>query len=316
MTIRKVCILGGTGFIGGHIAALLHAADNDILIPTRHPHRHRDLQVLPRVKLVQADIHDKDQLKGLVRGADAVINLVGILNETGHDGRGFRRAHVELAQKVLEACKDTGVRRLLHMSALHADAANGPSHYLRSKGEAENHVHTFAGPVRVTSFRPSVVFGPGDSFLNRFARLLRAMPVAFPLTCPKARFQPVYVGDVARAFVAALEDETSHGRRYDLCGPRVYTLKELVAYTAMTCGLRRAIIGLPDGLSQFVAFLSEFILPGKFFSLDNYKSLHVDSVCPQGTQSCPTALEAIAPDYLGKSGRDVAYQAFRNKAGR
>ena len=152
-------------------------------------------------------------------GNDAVIHLVGILNEKGRDGRGFRAVHVELPRKVVQACRETGVRRILHMSALHA--AQGPSHYLRTKGEGEDLVHAAAAEgLRVTSFRPSVIFGPRDSFINRFAGLLRFAPFFFPLACPDARFAPVYVGDVARAFALTLEDPRSFGRRYDLCGPR------------------------------------------------------------------------------------------------
>ena len=316
MNVRSVCVLGGTGFVGSHIVARLIASGRKVKILTRRAQRHRDLLVLPGVKLIEADIHDVAQLKQHFAGVDAVINLVGILNEKGHDGSGFQRAHVELARKVLEACKATKVKRLVHMSALNADAASGPSHYLRSKGEAENHLHTFGAPdVAVTSFRPSVIFGPGDSFINRFAGLVKMMPFVFPLTCPQARFAPVYVGDVAAAFVGALEDKSSFNKRHDLCGPHDYTLKQLVQYTAQQAAVKRWVIGLPDWYSAMIAFMSEYILPGKFFSLDNFNSLKVDSVCKNGGR-CPTALEAIVPSYLGKADRNAVYQRFREHAGR
>jgi NADH dehydrogenase len=315
MHVRKVCVLGGTGFVGSHLVGQLIASGREVMVPTRRIQRHRDLLVFPGVRLVEADVHDPRVLKQHFQGMDAVINLVGILNEKGHDGRGFRRAHVDLARSVLEACKATGVTRLLHMSALHADAGSGPSHYLRSKGEAENHLHTFGAPVAVTSFRPSVIFGPGDSFINRFAGLVKMSPGIFPLTCPNARFAPVYVGDVVEAFLDALEDRDSFGKRYDLCGPHVYTLKQIVQYTARVSGHRRLIIGLPDGLSKLVALLSEYLLPGKFFSLDNYHSLKIDSVCHNG-RHCPTSLEAIVPTYLGKADRNARYQILREQAGR
>lgn len=314
MKIRRICVLGGTGFVGSALLPRLHADGYQLHVLTRRRARHRRLLVLPGLRLIEADIHDPDTLRHAFEGMDAVINLVGILNERGHDGKGFHRAHTELAQKVLEACKGAGVRRLLHMSALHADAAAGRSHYLRSKGEAENHVHTFAADVKVTSFRPSVIFGPGDSFVNRFARLLRLSPwPVFPLTCAQTRFQPVYVGDVVEAMAGALEDPSSFGRRYDLCGPRVYTLREIVEYVAQVLGLRRRVISLPDGLSRLIALGSEYTV--KFFSLDNYHTLQVDSVCAEDCSCCPTPMEAVVPKQLGRLSRETMYHRFRARAG-
>jgi NADH dehydrogenase len=315
MNIRTVCVLGGTGFVGRQIVARLEARGCRIKVITRRRARHRELLVLPRLELIEGDVHDPQILARHFAGCDAVINLIGILNERGHDGSGFRRVHVELPKKVLETCKQAGVRRIIHMSGLNADAGSGSSHYLRSKGEAENHLHTFAGDIAVTSFRPSVIFGPGDSFLNRFAALLRLSPLVFPLTCPNARFQPVFVGDVADAFVDALDDKASYGQRRDLCGPKAYTLKELVGYTAQTIGLRRWVIGLPDGVSRLIAFASEYLLPGKFFSQDNYNSMRRDSVC-SGGDPCPTALESVAPYFLGGNTRDSRYQRWRARARR
>ncbi|MEJ2059694.1 MAG: complex I NDUFA9 subunit family protein [Gammaproteobacteria bacterium] len=316
MKINSVCVLGGTGFVGHHVCAQLVDAGYRVTVLTRRPDLHRDLLVLPTLKLVEADVHEQAELEKHFQGMDAVINLVGILNEKGFDGSGFRHAHVELAKKVVAACRSRGVRRLLHMSALNADAANGPSYYLRTKGEAENHVHTFSGgSLAVTSFRPSVIFGPGDSFINRFANLMRRIPFVFPLACPDARFAPVYVGDVAEAFVRALEDRGSFGLRLDLCGPRAYTLRGLLEYTARTLGLRRWIVDLPDWLSYTQAVVMEH-LPGKVFTVDNYNSLKLDSVCTHGAMTCRTAVEAVVPLYLGKHGRDARYQAYRREAKR
>ncbi|MBI3777884.1 MAG: complex I NDUFA9 subunit family protein, partial [Gammaproteobacteria bacterium] len=221
MSTHKICLLGGTGFVGRRLAARLSESGHDIVILTRHRERRRELLVLPTVRLVQGDVHDSAFLRSQFEGRDVVINLVGILNEPGRDGRGFARAHTELPEKIVEACRQTGVTRLLHMSALHASPA-APSHYLRTKSLGEEAVLRAGGPdFHVTSFRPSVIFGPGDSFLNRFAGLLRMAPGLFPLACPEARFQPVYVEDVARAFVASLDNHHTFGNRYDLCGPRV-----------------------------------------------------------------------------------------------
>lgn len=307
MEIRTICILGGSGFVGSHICAKLPSQNYRIKILTRHPQRHRRLLVLPQLTLIKADIHDSTLLTSQLKDVDAVVNLVGILNETGKNS--FRKVHEELSVKVVNACKQNNVQRLLHMSALNADAG-GPSEYLRSKGKAENYAHTFSGQkLTVTSFRPSVIYGPEDSFLNRFADLLKQIPFFFPLACPNARFQPVYVGEVADAFVNALTDETNIGQHINLCGPQTYTLKQLVEFTAKTIGVRRIIIGLPDWASKLQARLMG-ILPGKPFTMDNYNSMKSDSVCKHG-KSCSTSLEIIAPKYLGESGHDALIQKWR-----
>ncbi len=241
MKTTKVCLLGGTGFIGRHLVNRLSAEGIRCKVLTRRPHRHRQVGVAPGTSLVEARSLDAAALAAHFADVDAVVNLVGILSETG--GATFERAHFELPKAVLEACRAAGVPRLLHMSALNADAKRGPSEYLRTKGRAEDHVHAHAGPVAVTSFRPSVIFGPDDSFFNRFAALLR-IPGPFPLACPSARFAPVYVGDVTEAFARALDDPATHDRRYELCGPRVFTLRELVEYTAAAMDLTKPIVGL------------------------------------------------------------------------
>lgn len=301
MSTHKICILGGTGFVGRRLAARLCDAGHDIVMLTRHRERCRDLLVLPSARMVEGDVHDPEFLINQFEGRDTVINLVGILNENGRDGRGFARAHAELPEKIVEACRQTGVTRLLHMSALHA-AVNAPSYYLRTKALGEDAVHRAGGPdFHVTSFRPSVIFGPGDGFLNRFAGLLRLTPGVFPLACPAARFQPVYVEDVVRAFAASLDNHKTFGNRYDLCGPKVYTLREIVEYVAKLIGKRVRVIGLNDTLSSLQAALLEYV-PGKPFSLDNYRSLQIDSVCAQGFPAVfgitPASLEEIVPGYL------------------
>jgi uncharacterized protein YbjT (DUF2867 family) len=301
MSLHKVCLLGGTGFVGRRLAARLSEAGHDVVILTRHRERHRDLLVLPTVKMTQGDVHDPGFLEQQFAGRDTVINLVGILNEAGRGGRGFARVHVELPEKIVRACAAAGVMRLLHMSALHA-SADAPSHYLRTKARGEDAVHRAGNAdFHVTSFRPSVIFGPGDGFLNRFAALLRLTPGVFPLACPEARFQPVYVEDVARAFVESLDSHKTFGGRYDLCGPKTYTLREIVAYVAKLLDKHVCIIGLNDALSYLQA-LSLELVPGKPFSLDNYRSLQVDSVCDRGFPEVfgvtPAGLEEIAPEYV------------------
>ncbi|HQU17074.1 MAG: epimerase [Chromatiales bacterium 21-64-14] len=301
MKFKRIGLLGGTGFVGRHLAARLVEKGYHVRVLSRDPERHRGLKVLPTLELMAADVRDPTALcRGFV-GCDAAINLVGILNE-GRRGRGFQAVHVDLPRKVLDACGAAGVRRLLHMSALNADPSRGPSHYLRSKGEGEDLTHLAAGQgLQVTSFRPSVIFGPDDGFLNRFAALLEWAPGVFPLACPNARFAPVYIGDVVDAMTIALEDRASVGRRYELCGPHGYTLHQLVAYVARLRGLRRRVVDLGDWPSRLQARVLER-MPGKPFSYDNYLSLQADSVCREdGLASLgiePTPLEAVAPAYL------------------
>jgi NADH dehydrogenase len=279
------------------------ADGHDVLVPTSHYERHRDLTVLPTLTLAEGDVHKPEFLCGCCERQHAVINLVGILNEKGRGGKGFARVHVELPEKLVTACRLARVRRLLHMSALNA-SLQAPSHYLRTKAMGEDTVHRAAdGMLRVTSFRPSVIFGPRDGFVNRFAGLLKLAPGVFPLACPDAKFQPVHVEDVVSAFVHALADTKTHGQRYDLCGPKVYTLREIVGYIAAIMGKRVHIVGLNRTLSQVQAALMEFA-PGKPFSLDNFRSLQVDSVCasrafPDVFGITPTPMEQVMPAYIG-----------------
>ena len=316
---QRVCILGGSGFVGRHLANRLHDHHIHARVPTRRRERAKQILVVPGLELMQADIFDPASLDRLFGEVDAVINLVGILNEKGFDGSGFHRAHVELTDKVLDACRRTGVQRLLHMSALGADADNGPSYYQRTKGEAERRVLAAGDDLAVTVFRPSVVFGPEDKFFNQFATLLKLSPGVFPLPTPKARFAPVYVGDVADAFIRTLHDHRTHGQAYDLCGPETATLEELVRYTARQAGLRRAVWPSSDGLSRLQARVLQRV-PGKPYSMDNYLSATVDNVCecnhlPQlGIH--PTAMDAIVPGYLANKTERARYNQFRQTARR
>lgn len=301
MSKRKIIILGGTGFVGRHLTAKLCALGHKVSVITRRREHHRDLLVLPTVRLVEGDVQNLALLQNEFQGHDTAINLVGILNEAGHDGRGFERAHAELPAKVIAACRASGVTRLLHMCALKA-AEDAPSHYLRSKARGEALVLA-AKDLQVTSFRPSVIFGPDDSFTRRFAKLLKLTPLVFPLACPQARLQPVFVEDVTQAFVGALDQHQCFGQAHELCGPTVYTLRELVQYIADLIGVKTRIVGLSDGLSRMQARLLEYV-PGKPLSLDNYRSLQIDSVCDRGFPSVlgitPARFDEVVPSYLGQ----------------
>jgi NADH dehydrogenase len=302
MSNNTIGILGGSGFVGRHLTRLLSAQGYNVHIISRHTNRLDALKVLPEVTLFNGDPHDPDALSTFTQDLDVVINLVGILNEKKDNGEDFHRAHVELNRKILHACQSNGVKRLLHMSALNA-SPEANSYYLRSKGVAEHEAHqAAANGLQVTSFRPSVIFGWDDSFFNRFAGLLRLTPLMFPLACAQSRFAPVFVDDVAHAFLTALENRETIGKRYDLCGPSVYTLKQLVSYTADCLGLHRTVIGLPDIVARLQAhILGRF--PGRPFTMDNYRSLQQDSVCQDNgfkhLDIQPTQLESVVPGYLG-----------------
>jgi uncharacterized protein YbjT (DUF2867 family) len=309
----SVVVLGGSGFVGRHVVNRLVETGMRVVVPTRRRENARHLILLPTVDVVDADIHDPPTLARLLERASAVINLVGILNESGRDT--FARVHADLAANVIAACRGSGVRRLLQMSSLNADP-QGPSRYQRSKGEAEGTVA--ASGLDWTIFEPSVIFGREDRFLNLFASLLRHLPV-MALARARTRFQPVYVGDVAHCFAHALTDDTTIGQRYPLCGPDVFTLRELVAYIGRLTEHERPIVELPDWAGGLQARLLE-LLPGTPMSRDNLASMEVDSVCncdfPAVFGIAPTALAAAAPTYLGPAAARSSYDAYRAQGGR
>lgn len=309
--MNRTVILGGSGFVGTALANSLSAAGDQVTVLCRNPQSRRSVGAIAGVRVRALDVYDEKALATALQGADVLVNLVGILNEKGRDGRGFERAHVTLLEGALRACRAAGVPRLVQMSAL--NAGQGMSHYLRSKGRAEQLVKTCK--LRWAIVRPSVIFGPEDSFLNRFADLLRLTPV-LPLACPDSRFQPVYVGDVAAAMVRLSRPNAPSGQTLALVGPNRYSLRELVQYVARLTDRRRLIISLPDGLARLQASIMDFV-PGKPFSTDNYKSLQLDSVSDEnGLASLgiePTPLEAIAPRYLTARHR---FHAARSRAGR
>ncbi len=345
MKNQNICVLGGAGFVGTQLVSQLAAAGKNVKVLTRRREQSKELILLPTVEVVEADVHDEQVLLREFRGMDAVINLVGILHETtlSRDDlpsarRGdFQRVHIELPRKVIHACAQAGIHRLLHMSALGAEPT-ARSGYQRSKGIGEalvreagmqhsEHENWYLnGPkfihgygMNVTIFRPSVVFGRGDSFLTMFAALQKMLPL-LPLAKADARFQPVYVGDVARAFSDSVDKLATFGQTYDLCGPQTYTLQELVRYVGTVTGHKRTIVPLCDRLSYLQAWAMEFKPGKKLMTRDNYYAMGVDNVCVTGWPDQfgfePTALEAVAPGYLRADSPRGRYDGYRGHARR
>lgn len=321
MELKNVLLIGGSGFVGGWIASSLSQRGVAVTIPTRHRDNTKKLIMLPTVRMVEANAHDPQVLRELMQGQDAVINLVGVLHDNDSRlpyGKGFAAAHVDLPRKIIDAMKASGVRRLVHMSALNA-ALNGPSEYLCSKGEGEAIVRAAMDQLEITIFRPSVIFGPDDAFLNTFAKLLKLFPI-LPLGGGAARFQPVFIGDVARVFVDCLTLGSTFGQTYDLCGPKVYTLRELVEYTGQLLGKSPRIIDLGDGGWAYLQAGLLWLLPKPPMSPDNLRSMEVDSVS-DGSHDYPnwqpTPLEAVAPGYLSPTEiGQLRLDRYRLRAGR
>jgi NADH dehydrogenase len=320
MRHQTIAIIGGTGFIGSNLACELARRRYRVRVISRRRERNRQLLVIPSLELVEANVHSAASLSNALRGCDAVVNLVGILNERQCSGESFADVHARAPQNVAEAARFNRITRVLHMSALGADTA-APSQYLRSKARGEQAAHAQAAEgMQVTSFRPSVVFGPRDGLFSMLANTLRLSPYFLPLACAQSRMAPLYVGDLARAMANCLDDSGSFGQRYDLCGPRSYSLAELAEYTARVLGLRRRVIALPDALARMQARLLQLI-PGSPFTMDNYLSLQVDSVCGDSNAFArlgitPVSLETVVPGYLAGRGNEQLYSTLRETAGR
>lgn len=298
----RIVMLGGSGFVGQVLARRLVRDGHDVLVLTRNRSQHREVALLPGVALREGNVYDSDWLATRIAGADAVVNLVGILNEPGiggAGGRGFERAHVQLTRTVIAACQRAGATRLLQMSAL--NAGRGRSHYLRTRGAAEAAVQ--ASGLRWTIFRPSVIFGRGDGLFCRFAELLKLSPL-MPLAGANARFQPVAVEDVAEAFARALTRPDSIGQIYELGGPEVVTLAEIVRRAAQWMGVRRLVLPMPNAVGWLqAATFGLWPLANKPLSLDNFRSLAVDSVVDADDGLVrlgidKTAMAQTVPNYL------------------
>jgi NADH dehydrogenase len=316
MQHRNILVIGGAGFIGRYIVNELVGRGCRVLVPARRRDKAKHLIMLPTCDVVEASVHDDATLDRLVAGQDAVINVVGILH--GSEAK-FEQVHVALTQRVLAACSRAKVRRYLHMSALGADP-DGPSMYQRSKGRAEQAARE--SKLAWTIFQPSVVFGAEDSFLNMFAKLSGIAPV-LPIGGADVKFQPVWVEDVAHAFVNSLDNGATVGRAYELCGPKVYTLRELVKFAAAAAGHRRPVIALPDAIARLQARLME-LAPGEpLLSRDNLDSMKRDNIASrQPYEPAPelgitaTPMEPEASLYLAGLHPRTRFGGFRTRARR
>ena len=303
-------LLGGSGFIGKQLAFAIANRGCRITIPCRRPHRNKALLVHPNIHVVEADVFAPDQLDDLCQNQQVMINLIGILHERKRGD--FRRIHVEFIKTLVDACTRHNIKRVLHLSALGASQATGTSRYLRSKGEGENLIHTFGQKeLRVTSFQPSVVFGKNDQFINRFAGILPLCFGFFPLACGQSKFAPVYVGDLVEKIISAVDDKSTHSQRYTVCGPEVFSLQQILQLLVKTMGLSCRIVSLGKTMSKLQARVLQ-ILPGKLFTMDNYRSMQTPSICEEG-EHCTTSLRQYIQDISTRFGNKKHYDRFRRQ---
>jgi NADH dehydrogenase len=320
MQFKNICVLGGSGFVGSALVTKLDAAGYAVTVLTRRRDSAKHLILLPNVNVVECNIFDHSALTAALTGADAVINLLGILHQSKR--LSFEHMHHELPASLAKICIDLGIKRLLHMSSLCADK-NAPSLYLQSKAAGEAALIAIAGKasrakLNVTIFRPSIIFGRDDKFINLFATLIKVMPVIL-LAKPAAKFQPIWVEDVASCFVNSLDNIACYGKTYELAGPKVYSFRELVQKVMDTLQKPRPIIGLSDRLSYIQAMMME-LLPVKLMSRDNVRSMAVDSISkkplPAVLGVVATPLEAVIAEYLVNNTQRGAYDRYRRVAAR
>ncbi len=310
MAYSNFILLGGSGFIGKHLAFALANRGYNVTVPCRRPHRNKDLLVHPNIRLLEANVFDPDQLDNLCQYQDAMVNLIGILHERKRDD--FRRVHIDFIKTLVDSCTRHNIKRFLHLSALGADQATGTSRYLRSKGEGENLLHTFGQKdLRVTSFQPSVVFGKNDQFINRFAGILRLCFGFFPVACGQSKLAPVYVGDLVEKIVATIDDKASYSKRYTVCGPEVFSLQQILELLVKAMGLSCRILPLGNTLSKLQALVLQN-LPGKLFTMDNYRSLQTPNICTDG-DLCTTSLRQYIQDIGVLFANKKHYDRFRQQ---
>ena len=315
MQLNEISVLGGSGFVGSAIVAKLDSAGYKVKVITRRRDTAKHLFLLPNVQVVECNVFDYHDLSATLRGSDAVINLIGILHQSRR--LSFNTVHHQLPAQLGKICVDLNIKRLVHMSSLGAEK-QAPSQYLQSKATGEAALASLQNKLNITVFKPSIIFGRGDSFINLFATLIKWLP-AVMLAKPDAKFQPVWVEDVATCFVACIHNIDTYGKTYELAGPKIYTFRTLIEIVMATLKIQRPIIGLSDNLSYAQAFMME-LLPIKLMSRDNVRSMEVDSVSampfPEIFNLTPTPMEAVIPEYLVNQTPRGAYDRFRSSAPR
>lgn len=313
--IKEVCVLGGSGFVGSSIVSKLDAAGYQVKVLTRRRESAKHLLLLPNVRVIECNVLDYKVLNNVLRGADAVINLLGILHQSRRNT--FNLIHQQLPAQLAKICIDLNIKRLLHMSSLRADK-DAPSHYLKSKAAGETALLAEKNRLNITIFKPSVIFGRSDSFTNLFASMIKFLPVIL-LAKPNAKFQPIWVEDVTACFLSSLENPATYGQTYELAGPKVYAFRALIQVVMAVLHIQRPIVGLSDRLSYFQAFMMEW-LPIKLMSRDNVRSMEVDSVSekpfPSVFANIPSALETVIPQYLVNQTSRGNYDRYRRNAAR
>lgn len=313
--MKKIIVLGGSGFVGSSLVARLDAAGYQVTVITRRRETAKHLILLPKVHVIECDLGESQYLRDLLEGCDAVINLVGILHQRGKST--FEQMHHQLPRRLAQLCVELGIPRLIHMSALQA-SASAPSQYLRSKAAGESAINEFSKKLNITIFKPSIIFGRGDNFFNLFATMVKWLPIIL-LAKPESKFQPIWVEDVVSAIVNALESKATYGKTYELAGLHVYTFRSLVQKVMLLLNLQRPIIGLGHRLSMLQGLSMEF-LPVQLMSRDNVRSLSVDSISTLPIASelglSLKPLEAVLPEYILNATPRGAYDGFRSAAGR
>lgn len=320
MTPKRITVLGGSGFVGRDLAARLANQGHHVTIITRYRERCRRLLVLPQIRIIEGNVHHAPFLNRSLSRADVVVNLISSLNEFRGQGRSFKALHINLMESLVSACNNNEVKKLVFVSALKADSENAPSEYLRTKGQAEDILKRNSGnTLKWSILQPSVVFGAEDTFINRFVGLLKIPLPVFALPRAHARFAPVYVKDVVSAIDACVSRSNTNNLTFQLCGPQVFSLREILGKINEQTQINRRIVAMPDVLARMQASIMDF-LPGKPFSSDNYKSLTVHSICESDGFARlginPQAMDAIIPHYIGKKVKTARLGLMRSKAGR
>ena len=306
--LNKIVILGGTGFIGSELAVKMSKLSQTVVVLTRNIETNKDLKLIPNIELVACNIHDERSLRENFKNTDVVVNAVGILNE--FDDNSFKLLHYLLIKKISAAMRVNKVNRLLHISSLNADI-RAKSEYLRTKGKAEDYLLSETKDFcNVTIFRPSIVFGDNDAFFNKFAKILR-FSLVFPLACHNSKFMPVYIGDFTDFIISTVSSTNTYNTKINVTGPKEYTFREIIETTLRILKIKRIVIPLNNTMSKIKAYIFQR-LPGKIFTMDNFKSLQVDSISTDGFKGT-TSIEDIVPRYLNI---DDSFKDLRKKSGR